>query len=201
MPLVVHSPYSGKPVKVRDEDVSRAIRDEEGRIFYVVERSDGQGYYASPTRQGSEKDEQRYLRMLEKSEAVEQHKKATIATAVHDATGSRGTNVRGKLVRALVALVLLLALIYIVLGYTGNLPEGVPNILPGVTPPEDVDAPVGRLMLDEFTGEVVVEWRDPGPAASPTIALTLSFDAHPALESSSSAPMSGAGRSEWPINC
>ena len=33
MPIVINSPFSGKPVKIRDQDVGRAVKDEEGRIF------------------------------------------------------------------------------------------------------------------------------------------------------------------------
>ena len=85
MPITVFSPYSGRPVKVRDQDVSRAIRDEEGRIFYVVPKSDGNGHYTSPTRKGSEKDEQRYAELQAKQSASaervkEQHKVAFDAT-------------------------------------------------------------------------------------------------------------------------
>ena len=36
-------------LQVREQDIGRAIRDEEKRIFYVVERPDGDGYYAAPT--------------------------------------------------------------------------------------------------------------------------------------------------------
>lgn len=91
MPITVLSPFSGRPVKVRDQDVSRAIRDEEGRIFYVVERSDGKGYYAAPTRKGSEKDEQRYLELQAKTSAVAASVKDAGGKAAmplaHDATG------------------------------------------------------------------------------------------------------------------
>ena len=151
MPMVVYSPYSGKSVKVRDQDVGRAIRDEEGRIFYVVERSDGQGYYASPTRQGSEKDEQRYLDMISKSAAAEQTKRAETSAPAHDATGKgRGSPV-GKLVGRLVVLLVILFIIYAALAYTGYLPDAVPNVLPtgnGATPTD--------------TGAV----RDPSPLAA-----------------------------------
>src|SRR5690606_29595340 len=66
MPIVVHSPFSGRPVKIRDEDVGRAVRDEENRIFYVLERSDGSGHYGAPTRSGNPRDEQRYDELVAK---------------------------------------------------------------------------------------------------------------------------------------
>ncbi len=50
MAITVDSPYSGKPVKVREQDVRRAVRDEEGRIFYVLPRPDGSGFVGSKTR-------------------------------------------------------------------------------------------------------------------------------------------------------
>ncbi|MEX0655546.1 MAG: hypothetical protein WD534_18930 [Phycisphaeraceae bacterium] len=87
MPLIVRSPYSGQPVKVRDQDLGRAIRDEQGRIFYVVPRSEGQGYYAAPTRKGSEKDEQRYLDLERKVAEQGEVARAVQQQALHDATG------------------------------------------------------------------------------------------------------------------
>ena len=48
MPAVtILSPYSGKPVKVREQDLGRAIRDEQGRVFYIVEHPE-HGRYAAP---------------------------------------------------------------------------------------------------------------------------------------------------------
>ena len=58
-PVTLLSPYSGRPVVVREEDLGRAIRDDEGRVFYVVE-DDEHGRYASMTRKGSAKDLERY---------------------------------------------------------------------------------------------------------------------------------------------
>ncbi|WP_432798436.1 FKBP-type peptidyl-prolyl cis-trans isomerase [Poriferisphaera sp. WC338] len=103
MPIIVNSPFSGKPVKVRDEDVGRAIRDEENRIFYVVQRSDGDGVYGSPTRKGSPKDEQRYLDMLDKLERNQTNVQTQIQ-AVHDASGKKRNL---SLTRVLIFLILL----------------------------------------------------------------------------------------------
>lgn len=66
MPITVLSPYSGKPVKVRDNDAGRAVRDEEGRIFYVLAKSDGTGYYGATTRAGNPKEEARALELESK---------------------------------------------------------------------------------------------------------------------------------------
>jgi peptidylprolyl isomerase len=95
MPLIIHSPYSGRPVKVRDEDVGRAIRDEEGRVFYVVPRA-GEGYYAAPTRKGSAKDEARYDEMAGKMQQAEKASTDERSGRLrgfrgHDATGRRRT--------------------------------------------------------------------------------------------------------------
>lgn len=88
MPVTVNSPYSGRPVKVRDQDVGRAVRDEDGRVFYVVPRASGEGFYAAPTRKGSEKDEQRYDEMLEKMERSDEQVKA-VSQPPRDATGRK----------------------------------------------------------------------------------------------------------------
>lgn len=113
MAITVYSPHSGHPVKVRDQDLGRAIRDEAGRIFYVVERSDGTGYYGSLTRHGSDKDEQRYLD-LEQRIASGQFTPATAEADApgpspkpHDATGRQ----RIAPLRLLGLIVVLLALI------------------------------------------------------------------------------------------
>lgn len=138
MPITVLSPFSGRPVKVRDQDVNRAVRDEEGRIFYAVQRADGSGYYGSPTRKGSEKDEQRYDAMEEKTAVSAQQVKAEHAAArPHDATGPgrRG----GKRRLLLVALLLLLAAAgaYIAINGTDNLPFlGTPPEAPPKVSPE-----------------------------------------------------------------
>ena len=119
MAMTLYSPHSGHPVKVRDVDVGRAIRDEQGRIFYVVERSDGSGYYAALTRHGSEKDEARYDDLAARiasgefvpepieSEAASGAAQAGGAPKPHDATGRRKVS---PLRVALVVLILLIVL-------------------------------------------------------------------------------------------
>ncbi|MDX1682704.1 MAG: hypothetical protein R3336_06270 [Phycisphaeraceae bacterium] len=109
MGIIVHSPHGGEPVKVRDKDVGRAVRDREGRIFYVLEKSDGSGYYGAMTRTGSELDEQRAEEFEAKNSA--RAEQVQQQTAVHDATGPGRSGKRGKLV------VLVLALIVVVLGW------------------------------------------------------------------------------------
>ena len=104
MPLTIKSPYSGRLVKVRDQDLGRAIRDEEGRVFYVVPRPDGDGHYAALTRKGSPKDLERYDKLEARAAEVQamvdaQHQ------AVHDATGRK----RARPLARLIALLLILA--------------------------------------------------------------------------------------------
>lgn len=100
MPITINSPYSGKPVKIRDQDIGRAVRDEEDRIFYVVPRENGEGYYSAPTRKGSAKDEARYNKMLTRSADVQEHIDVQ-HQAVHDATGRKRPG-RARLVVRLV---------------------------------------------------------------------------------------------------
>ncbi|MEM8782391.1 MAG: FKBP-type peptidyl-prolyl cis-trans isomerase [Planctomycetota bacterium] len=105
MPLTVLSPYSGRPVKVRDQDVGRAVRDEEQRVFYVVPRPTeaaeagpddptGGTHYASLTRHGSEKDLGRYDALVAKGAALGEHREHTAPArprpeGAHDATGRK----------------------------------------------------------------------------------------------------------------
>ncbi len=103
MGIVVFSPHSGRPVKVRDQDAGRAVRDEEGRIFYVLPKSDGSGHYGALTRAGGVKEEQRARDYEAKSGQIEDRAKQNVL-AVHDATGKKRSSSRGKLVIAALAL-------------------------------------------------------------------------------------------------
>ena len=116
MAITVKSPYSGRPVKVREQDIGRAIRDEQGRVFYVVPRSEGDGYYAARTRHGSEKQEQAYLQ-LEAQPPLEAPVEAG-QPAVHDATGRRRPMRPGVILALLVILALIGILWYS--WYTGG---------------------------------------------------------------------------------
>jgi FKBP-type peptidyl-prolyl cis-trans isomerase len=152
MPITVLSPYSGRAIKARDQDVGRALRDEEGRIFYVVERPDGSGYYAAPTRKGSDKDLQRYDALHDKGETARQthHDRSAEQVAAHDA---RGRGRRASPIR--LALLLLLIALLAVGGYVGitqsglldedaPTPDVVPDGLPVLpdTPSLPIDHPV-----------------------------------------------------------
>lgn len=99
MGITIYSPYSGRPVQIRDQDVGRAVRDEQNRIFYVLPRADGGGYYAALTRKGGLRDEKRYddLRTTAASTSNDQ--------PTHNAAGRRRRSIRGKLVIGFLALI------------------------------------------------------------------------------------------------
>ncbi len=121
-PVTLLSPYSGRPVVVREEDLGRAIRDDEGRVFYVVE-DDEHGRYASMTRKGSAKDLERY-RALQSGGAPAMNGSALAGAALstssaqqtqaYDATGTKRRNPVGIVVM-LGLIVLLGAALYIAL--------------------------------------------------------------------------------------
>lgn len=103
-PVTILSPYSGRPVKVREHDLGRALRDEQGRVFYVVEDPE-HGRYAARTRKGSPKDLQRYREIesgVAKLDSDEQRPAANLQA--HDATGSKRSNPMGRLILILVVL-------------------------------------------------------------------------------------------------
>ena len=116
MPITVNSPYSGRPVKVRDADIERAVRDEEGRVFYVVKRPSGEGYYAALTRKGSAKDEARYDGMETKMDTAREVGAERSAAQVHDATGRRRPGTVRRAVILFVIVLLLAAAAWFVLG-------------------------------------------------------------------------------------
>ncbi len=105
MAIIVQSPFSGQPVKVRDQDAGRSVRDEEGRIFYVLPKSDGSGHYGAPTRAGGPKDEQRALELEQKVAATKAHAQRQ-QRPVHDATGGRGRARPGRWILLFVLLAL-----------------------------------------------------------------------------------------------
>lgn len=120
MTIHVRSPHDGQPVKVREEDVGRAVRDAQGRVLYVVPSSDEQGHYGSITRSGSERDEQRAKQWeLNPPDPITTTSGATStqdasSRHVHDATGRpRAASWRGRLViLALGVLVLFLVWLF-----------------------------------------------------------------------------------------
>lgn len=118
MPIIVHSPYSGREVKIRDQDVGRAVRDEENRIFYVLERADGSGHYSAPTRAGNPREEQRYDELVAKISQTRAAGQLESQRQVHDAMGKPRANL---LVRAIVLIFILLVIAGAYLYLSGHL--------------------------------------------------------------------------------
>ena len=105
---IVHSPHSGRPVQVREQDAGRAVRDETGRIFYVLPKADGNGYYGSKTRNSGAAEEQHAAAIA----AAGPDSEADAPTPPpHDAAGRKRSTHRGKL------LVWMLFIVLAVLGY------------------------------------------------------------------------------------
>ncbi len=100
MGIFVYSPYSGAAVKIRTEDVGRSVKDPDGRIFYVVAKDNGGGYYAAKTRKGSDED---LALALSYEEHAALHPESTITA--HDATGQKRSVNSGKLFVVLLGLV------------------------------------------------------------------------------------------------
>lgn len=149
MAIIVNSPHDGNPVKVRDQDLERALRDGEGRIFYAVKRSDGRGYYGALTRKGSDKDEKRYLDMIEKVKTARDTGKVRSDAQVHDATGKRsGPGVLAWVILLIVALLIAAATWHFVKpDNAGTVPVPAPR------PP--ADAPTGDATLDDLVGREI----------------------------------------------
>ncbi len=140
MPFVIHSPFDGTPVKIRDKDIGRAIRDKENRIFYVIPNSNGEGYYSAMTRQGGLKDEQRYARMMEKSATTNQIVREEVAT-MQDATGRARGKGRGKLVLLVLIIIVAAAAYYVWTNHRDKEEDLVPGDI----------VPTGQLPVgDEF---------------------------------------------------
>ncbi|MEO0475592.1 MAG: hypothetical protein AAF085_06430, partial [Planctomycetota bacterium] len=118
-PVTILSPYSGRPVKVREQDLGRALRDEEGRIFYIVEDPE-HGRYAARTRKGSPKDLERYREIEAKSAKLDSDpdRPATSNLQAHDATGKKRRNPIGLLF-VVVLVVAIAALGYVYLNHPG----------------------------------------------------------------------------------
>ena len=175
MPITILSPHSGRPVRVRDQDIGRALRDEAGRVFYIVAGAEGGGHYASMTRQGSEKDEERY-RQLEQQGPAPVEDLAPAAPQVHDATGKTRRNPVGWV---LVTFILLAAagaaLIYVMR------PDLVPWLdkpvgTPGQTEPPAEPDPVSPGTLGQMDG-VDGPGMAHGAATPPVAALQLGLEA------------------------
>ena len=175
MPITILSPYSGRPVKVRDQDLERAIRDEEGRIFYVVQGTDGKGYYASMTRKGSEKDQDRYRKLDERGAVVDSQARQHVLE-VHDATGKKRRNPVGMLLLVVIVAALAAAgYIYVAhpqwLGL-GEDPAVNQPANPPANPQSDAPAPTSGLIppateTPPAPYRIISVSTEPTPEASP----------------------------------
>jgi len=142
MGITIYSPFSGREVKIRDNDLGKAVKDEEGRMFYVLPRPDGSGYYAAPTRAGGEKDIANYDRMLEKQNRVKSSGGSAQA-------GAYVANVGKKKKGGLVKLIILLA----ILGGLGwaYMNGMIPGLSGGGDSGEDSgETPTGMIYNDVF---------------------------------------------------
>ena len=126
-PVTILSPYSGRPVKVREQDLGRALRDEQGRVFYIVEDPE-HGRYAARTRKGSPKDLERYRKIESGAAKLDSDEDRPAATALqpHDATGTKRRNPLGLLLLVLV-LAAIAALGYVYLNHPEWLGLGTPE--------------------------------------------------------------------------
>lgn len=125
-PVTILSPYSGRPVKVREQDLGRALRDEQGRVFYIIEDPE-HGRYAARTRKGSPKDLQRYREVESNAAKLDTDPDRPAATNLqaHDATGKKRRNPVGLLVVVLL-LAAVAALGYVYLNHPEWLGLGAP---------------------------------------------------------------------------
>ena len=108
MAITIYSPHSGRPVMVREQDVGRAVRDDSGRVFYVLQKQDGGGHYGSRTRIGGAEQEQHAAAMAAApapapAEAEVQDRPSV---QVHDA---RGRGRPGRWRRVVILVLLLVA--------------------------------------------------------------------------------------------
>ena len=142
MTITVPSPHSGRPVKVREQDVGRAVRDEEGRIFYVLPKRESEGYYGASTRTGSDKDE---LHSSELEQSVVDEREAEADRPLpHDATGRKRSNWRTRAM--IVAIIAIIALLAYLFGWRtfGSRDQGTGSVHHDAPPPKDkttIEAP------------------------------------------------------------
>jgi hypothetical protein len=107
--IEVLGPFSGRPVKIRPQDIGRAVRDEQGRLFYVLSRPDGSGYYSAPSRAGGQRDIDRYDKYLARMAGAKQVAQERSATQIKVERRKAGI---GRWVRVSVVLAVLGAVAY-----------------------------------------------------------------------------------------
>jgi hypothetical protein len=112
MGITVINPHNGEEMKVRDGDAGRAVKDKEGRIFYVMPKKDGTGYFGALTRAGSDKDEARNAAHEAKSGAVKENKNAQMGSRP---SGGGFFGMIKKLIKLLIVLAVLGGLAWAIL--------------------------------------------------------------------------------------
>lgn len=185
-PVTILSPYSGRPVKIREHDLGRALRDEEGRVFYVVEDPE-HGRYAARTRKGSPKDLERY-RQIEAGVAKldsNEDRPAAANLKAHDATGTKRRNPVGLLLVVLI-LAAVAALGYVYLNHPQWLGLGTPASETEADDEAALQAPAPNHPAVAIAPVVSkpapqLDPSKPGPAAAPPPAPITPTPTRPAM--------------------
>lgn len=143
MEIKVNSPHGGRPVIVREADVGRALRDESGKVFYVLRQSDDKGYYGSRTRAGGSQEERNYIEISTRSSEADL---CESPPPMHDLTGNRRPSSRGKLViLVLVVIALVIVLLWaLTVGPWGGIgwqEAAAPNPISVLVPPAGTPRP------------------------------------------------------------
>lgn len=120
MGIDVHSPHTGRIVRIREQDVGRSVRDQEGKIFFVLVRASGEGHYGSVTRTGGPKEEAKYDEMVAKQEAAKASGQAQSISQIHDATGQKRSTLKGRLILLFIIVAVLAAVYLFTKGPLGN---------------------------------------------------------------------------------
>jgi hypothetical protein len=102
--IEVLNPFDSRPVKVRPQDVGKAMRDKRGRIFYVLARPDGSGYYTAPSKAGGQRDIERYDHAVARTSRTKEFAQERVAQPpVRRAGGALGRIVRVLVILAVIA--------------------------------------------------------------------------------------------------
>jgi hypothetical protein len=141
MGITVINPHNGEEMKVRDGDAGRAVKDREGRIFYVMPKKDGSGYYGALTRAGSDKEEARNKEMEDKVSGSQANKQTEWQSRPSGGGGGFFATIF-KLIKLLIVLAVLAGLAWAVFfgPLKGKIPY-LPGYNAGGTPPAATTKP------------------------------------------------------------
>ena len=149
MPITVFSPYNSKPVVVRDADVGRAVRDQGGKVFYVLQTSDGKSHYGSPTRNSSPEYESLAAKLAQQA-SDQPNAVADEAPVAHDARGKRRSTSRIRIGLLLVLLIIVVVTYLFTIGPFGKLQwrwpvsDTTPALSDSPTAPDGADPQAGE---------------------------------------------------------